>query len=191
VVSVIGGGGHKVTLTVDVTKIAQVKVGQQASVLPDGTSTTLPATVSAVGVAPTTSGATAYAVTLALPGNPRGLRDGTNATVSITTKSAANGLAVPSSAVSHLGSISIVRVLVNGTPQPTRVTVGATGAVYTQILSGLKEGQKVVLADASEPVPTSDLAARFGRIAGAGGLGGGGLGGGGFGGAGGPRPGGG
>lgn len=38
---------------------------------------------------------------------------------------------------------------------PTRVTVGAVGSERTQISSGLKAGEQVVLADLAEPLPTS------------------------------------
>ena len=48
-------------LEVDVTKIAQVKVGAKATVVPDGSSTPLAATVSYVAAAPTTSSSTSAA----------------------------------------------------------------------------------------------------------------------------------
>ena len=56
------------------------------------------------------------------------------------------------------------------------IKVGMVGDTYTQVLSGLKDGQSVVLADYAEAVPSSntDLTNALG--------GGGGFGGGGFGG---------
>ena len=54
------------------------------------------------------------------------------------------------------------------------------GPQYTQVTRGLSSGQQVVLANIDEPIPTSTLNGRFGRLAGAGGGGLGGLGGAGF-----------
>ncbi len=39
------------------------------------------------------------------------------------------------------------------------------GGLYTQILSGLHKGDALVLADVSEPVPTSGSASTFGEAA--------------------------
>jgi len=59
---------------------------------------------------PTTSSSTAYNVQLAFTSNPATLRDGIQAAVTITTAQAVNALAVPTSAVNHLGSLSYVLV---------------------------------------------------------------------------------
>src|SRR5664280_76441 len=65
-VDVIDPTGHGVTLSVDVTKIPQVKVGDKATVVPDGSSLPLAATVSYVAAAPNSSSSTAYNVQLSL-----------------------------------------------------------------------------------------------------------------------------
>ena len=54
---------------------------------------------------------TAYTVQLAFTGNPTKLRDGIQAAVTITTAQAADTLAVPTSAVNHLGTRDYVLVL--------------------------------------------------------------------------------
>jgi HlyD family secretion protein len=47
-------------------------------------------------------------------------------------------------------------VVANGSKQSTvRVTIGLAGANLTQIKSGLQAGQKVVVADLSQPLPGS------------------------------------
>jgi multidrug efflux pump subunit AcrA (membrane-fusion protein) len=161
-VTVIGGDAHVVTVGVDVSKIGRVKVGESATVTPDGSAGTYPATVVSVGVAPTASGGSTYAVKLGFSGHPTGLRDGTNAAVVLTTRRSAGTVSVPTSAVHFLGQFATVTVLRDGNPQVTRVTVGAVGPVYTEVTSGLKAGDRVVLADLRQPVPTASTP-RFGR----------------------------
>ncbi|MFI5100392.1 MAG: efflux RND transporter periplasmic adaptor subunit, partial [Actinomycetes bacterium] len=171
-VDVIDPVSHTVSIAVDVAKIPLVKVGQKATVVPDGSGTALAATVSYVAVAPSTSGGSSYLVRLTFGGTPAGLRDGIQAAVTLVVAQASDALSVPTSAVSHLGSLTYVTVLDAGTPRRTIVTVGAVGPLYTQITRGLTAGQQVVLADVDAAIPTSTLNNRFARFAGAGGLGG-------------------
>ena len=165
-VDVIDPTGHGVTLSVDVTKIAQVKVGDKATVVPDGSSTPLAATVSYVAAAPTTSSSTAYNVQLAFTSTPTKLRDGVQAAVTITTAQAVNALAVPTSSVNHRGTIDYVLVLNGGTTKMQIITVGAVGALYTRVTGGLTAGQRVVLANPNTSIPTSTVTGRIARITG-------------------------
>ena len=165
-VDVIDPTGHGVTLSVDVTKIPQVKVGDKATVVPDGSSLSLPATVSYVAAAPTTAGSTAYNVQLAFTSNPTALRDGLQAAVTITTSQAVNALAVPTSAVKHRGSLSYVLLPNGATTRAQIVTVGSVGSIYTQVTGGLTTGQRIVLADPNTPIPTSTITGRIARITG-------------------------
>ena len=89
---------------------------------------------------------------------------------------------------------SYVLLLDNGILTRKVIKIGMIGDTYTQVVSGLKDGQSVILADYAEAVPSSntDLTTAlgggttgFGGFGGAGGFGGGGFGGGGFGGGGG------
>ena len=75
---------------------------------------------------------------------------------------------------------STVTLFVNGKPDPVAVTVGASDATLTQILSGVKVGDKVVIATITSTIPSSTTGT--GRsLTGGGGFGGGGFGGGGLG----------
>ena len=165
-VDVIDPTGHGVTLSVDVTKIPQVKVGDKTSVVPDGSATALAASVSYVAAAPTASTSTAYNVQLAFVSNPTSLRDGIQAAVTITTAQAVNALAVPTSAVNHRGAINYVLVLNGTTTKAQLITVGSVGAIYTQVIGGLTAGQRVVLANPNTPIPTSTITGRVARITG-------------------------
>lgn len=165
-IEVIGAGPHVVTVSVDVTKIPSIKAGQPATVLPDGGTGTVPATVTSVGVAPSTTGGTAYPVTLSFTGSPAGVRDGIGAAVAITTARAENALAVPTTAVTRTAAGDFVTVLADGKTRRTPAQVGAVGTDYTQITQGISAGATVVLADLDEVVPSSSTSTRFGSRAG-------------------------
>jgi HlyD family secretion protein len=171
-------------ITVPVAALDTVGVGDVATVVPDGSSTKLPAKVTNIGITPTTSGGSSYAVTVSLDTQPGNLRDGSSASVTVTTASVQASVSVPTSALTRTGNAYTVRTFVNGTVTTKPVTVGAMGTALTQIKSGLDDGTVVVLADRGEKLPTSDATNRRG-LGGLGGLGGGGLGGGGLGGGGG------
>ena len=84
------------------------------------------------------------------------------ASVSITVATAKNVLTVPTSAVHAIGTLHTVTVLDSGKASVVQVKVGAADGVRTQITSGLRAGQQVVLADLSEPLPTNDTTNRLG-----------------------------
>jgi hypothetical protein len=106
--------------------------------------------------------------------------------VAIVTKHAHAALAVPTSAVITAGTRHFVRVLAGGSPTETAVSVGVVGDQWTEITSGLHQGQQVVLADVSAALPNSATASTngtnttspFGGLGGFGRLGGAGTGGG-------------
>jgi multidrug efflux pump subunit AcrA (membrane-fusion protein) len=171
---VVNGNDGNVEVTINVTEndIRSIKVGQRAQVSADGAQAGLPARVTSIGLlSASDSGTASYPVVVSLAGAPLSLASGADASVTIVTATASNVVTVPSSAVtrSATGSTGVVRVLVGAAVTPTRVQVGAVGPVRTQIVSGLKPGQHVVLADRSADLPSSSTNAPFG-----GGFGGGG-----------------
>ena len=173
-------GAYEVSTTVSVSNVGQVKVGDAATVTLDGTTTPLTGTVSQIGPPPTSSSSTSYPVVISIPQTLTGIHDGASASVSIVLSEAKGAVAVPTSAVHHLSRTSYVTEIRNGTAQNVTVQVGTVGDLLTQITSGVKAGDTVVLANMSTPLPSSN--STFPRIGGGlgGGLGGGGLGGGRF-----------
>ncbi len=154
VIDVVGPNGYEVTTIVAVEKLANIKLGQKATVTPDGSNTSRDGEVVAIGAPRTANGATSYPVSIGLD-DDASLRNGSVASVSITTGSASTGLAVPTSAVRTESGQSTVTVVTNGKLEVKSVTVGVVGSVWTQIKTGLTEGQQVVIADLSEPLPDS------------------------------------
>jgi membrane fusion protein, macrolide-specific efflux system len=103
--------------------------------------------------------------------------------------SQADGVTVPNQAVTGSGSLGTVNVLNNGKTVSQQVVVGLRGDTRTQIISGLRAGQQLVVTitlpslssgtgTTGGPSGTLGGAGRFGGAFGGGGLGGGGLGGG-------------
>ncbi len=174
-VVVVGKGGYEVSVPVSVTDRPSVAVGQAATVVPDSNGKPLRGTVVALSVAGTTSGSTTtYTAVIGLTDSrATGLHDGAGAGTSITVATVANALTVPTSAVHTTNSTHTVTVLEGGKTRSVTVKLGTVGADRTVITKGLTAGRKVVLADLSQPLPSSASQAntRTGRF-GAGGFGG-------------------
>lgn len=162
VIVISSPNGYEVDATVPTADISSVKVGQNASVTADGV--TAPLSASLTSISPT-AGSSGFAVVFGLSGTDAALRQGTAATVTLTTGSVSDGIVVPTSAVHAFGTRDVVQVLDGGTLQTAVVTTGVTGPLLTQVVSGLKLGQRVVLADLSSTV-TSDSSTTTGTTTG-------------------------
>jgi multidrug efflux pump subunit AcrA (membrane-fusion protein) len=159
---------YQVLTEVPVTDLPQLKVGQRASVQPDGLSTPLTGSVVSIGLIPDSTGSTVtYPVTIGLTGPASGLHPGGYASVMITTAQA-RGASVPTSAVHKSGHQATVTVYAGGRTRVARVTVGTMGPVMTRITAGLRTGQQVVLANLNAPLPTNNLTNRFAGLGGPG-----------------------
>ena len=164
---IAGGNGYEIATSVGVNDIAQVKAGDRATVVPDGSLERISGKVVFVG-SPTTSGtSTTYPVVIGLTGTPNSLRNGAMATTTIdVATSKVSAVLVPTSAVRNVNGRHSVTVLHNGKTSTVAVEVGVIGAQQTEITSGMSAGQTVVLADLSAAVPSSNadsrIASRFG-----------------------------
>ncbi len=159
-VLVQGAGGYEATVSLAIDDIADVHIGQAATLVPDGAATPIAGTVVAIAAQPDAdSSPTTYRVTVALGGDTSALRNGALGALSVVTATATDALAVPSSAVSTVGGRHVVRVVDGSTVTETRVEVGVVGATWTQITGGLTAGQQVVVADLGEPLPSSATSA--------------------------------
>lgn len=163
-----GNGGYEATTTVSLAKVAEVHVGATATVLPDGSSSAYSGKVVAVAAVPTTSstGTTSFAVAIALDGDTSALHNGGIGSVSIVTGTSAATLAVPTSAVTTEGTLHTVEVYDGTNVTTTRVEVGVVGPVWTQITSGLTDGQQVVLAELDKALPSSATSSSNGTTTG-------------------------
>jgi HlyD family secretion protein len=131
---------------------ARIAVNQQVEVSVDAVpDLRAPATV--LAIAPTgtpSSGIVEYNATIVLREGDARLRDGQTALADVITESVDNVLRVPSATVRREGSSTIVDVRGgDNQPVPTPFDAGAVGDEYTQVLSGLREGQELLLPAAA------------------------------------------
>jgi macrolide-specific efflux system membrane fusion protein len=92
-----------------------------------------------------------YGVTIELRRQPKGIRAGQTAVVAVVTARAKDVLSVPSAAVATTGGQSTVIVVRDGRQVSTVVEIGLEGDQSTEIVSGLSEGDEVVLSSSGSP----------------------------------------
>lgn len=129
---------------------AQIKPGEKVTVQADAVpGSELNGKVISVAPSSTvTSGAISYLATVGLNETNSKLKDGQTARGTVITQQRANVLTVPNAAVHQQGDASTVVVLNDdGSQQTVPFEPGAVGADTTEVLSGLTEGQHVVLPD--------------------------------------------
>jgi macrolide-specific efflux system membrane fusion protein len=180
-VVVISTGSYVVNASVDDTEVSQLRPGDQAVIVPNGSTSQIFGTVGSVGmVGSQSSGIATYPVTIDVTGNPGSLPIGATAQISIIVKQLTDVVVVPRAAVHSDAGRSVVYELENGKQVAHPVTVGLSAGGQTQITSGLAAGTRIVLPAA--PAGTGSGATGRGGGFGAGfGSGGGGFGGGGTG----------
>jgi RND family efflux transporter MFP subunit len=129
--------------------VAHLAVGQVAAVtLPDKGTQSYPGKVSQVDPVGTASDKLVrYTVLIAFDQPPADLLYGQSADVAVTTASANGVLYLPSTAVTGIGDgTGTVTVRTGGGDRPLTVHIGLRGDRYTEISSGLDEGQTVVVS---------------------------------------------
>jgi HlyD family secretion protein len=147
-----------VSADVDETDVLQVRRGISARVELDAApGASYPATVTGIGAtpAPSSGGGVTYKVTLVLgPGTYAGgaqapiPKPGMSAVVDLRVREARGALSVPSSAIVTSGQNATVWVVAGGRAQRRVVRLGAQGDALAQIVSGVGEGERVVVRGA-------------------------------------------
>lgn len=144
-VVVVSSNSFVVNTTVDDTQVGQVKKGDQAVVVPSGSTTNVYGTVSSVGlIASSSSGVASFPVTIAITGTPSGLYAGTSASVSMIVEQIDNAVQVPTAALSYNNGQATVTEVVDGRHVTRNVTTGVSANGETQITSGLSTGDRVL-----------------------------------------------
>ncbi|MFD9593270.1 efflux RND transporter periplasmic adaptor subunit [Kitasatospora sp. NPDC059973] len=149
--------GMQVTANFSELDSLKLKKGESATVALNAQSDTkLNATVLSVSSLPVSSGgsggaaAVQYAATLQITGDTSKLRTGLSATVSVVTGEADNALSLPTAALAGTGtSRTATLVQPDGSSERVTVEVGVEGDTTVQVVSGLKEGDKVELSTTS------------------------------------------
>lgn len=149
----------EVASAVDETDVAKVKAGQTAVITLDAISDArLRGTVGAVSpVAQTSAGVVSYTFSIEVQdtqGND--LKEGMTASADILVLNKTDVLLVPSAAITQSGRNSVVEVVTaNGTTEQRTIQTGATNGTQTEVVSGLSEGEKVLVQTGATSSTTS------------------------------------
>ncbi|MDQ1562355.1 MAG: hypothetical protein QOE85_1696, partial [Actinomycetota bacterium] len=144
---------YTVSAAIAEADIANVKVGQAATVTFPALATGTTSSAKVTAIAPTGTSSNSivtYATTITLTDPPAGLRLGQTANVAITTEaSAASALYVPAAAITTANGTSTVKVVKNGKTTSVTVKTGIVGDNGTEITSGLTNGETIVIGTVS------------------------------------------
>lgn len=146
-ISLVDPGGIEMQGFIDEIDIALVEVGQAANItidaLPDREVQGTIAFVSVVGTIRT--GVVSYDTTISLKNLSEGLKDGMTATAEVIIERRDDVLLIPNRAIRGTRENPTVVVYVGEEVEEREVTLGLTDGIDTEVLSGLEEGEKVVL----------------------------------------------
>lgn len=150
-----------ITITTDVVEsdLADIEVGQKASVTIDAIGTTVEGTVTAISpiAGDSSSGVVAYPVTVALDETPPDARPGMSADIAITIASATDVVTVPSAALQGAeGDYAVMTLGADGDPQRVPVQVGLLTNSTAEITSGLQAGTPVVIGTTADLIGTDN-----------------------------------
>jgi HlyD family secretion protein len=141
--------------------VANLKVGQSATVSVTGAKVSVPGTLTQiVPVASASGGASSvatYSVTVTLTSPPDIVLAGMSSTVTVTTASVENALRVPATALqgSSAAGYSVLVMNADGSTTSEAVQVGLVTSSMAQITSGLKAGDTVVTGTLSSRTGTT------------------------------------
>ncbi len=173
--SIQSNNNFKVIATVDELDIVGVKPGQNVTVELDAyPNKVFNATVTSIsGVGTVEGGVATYEVTVLLSGND-GFMDGMTANIEVLTTDRKDALMLPVEAISTSNGRTYVTLVAGG---QTQVETGASDGTNIEILSGLNEGDQVLLTRTGNSGSTGTYnGAQTNRtfVGGMGGMGGGG-----------------
>lgn len=139
-----------IDVNVSESDAASVQPGQAATITLDSVpGAPLQGTVQRVNpVAVTTSNVTAFPVRIVLAPTQAAVKPGANATVQIISATRSNVLTVPVRAVTQINGQATVTVLFNGSSFIVPIRTGLSDGRNIEVLSGLNEGDAVVLPKA-------------------------------------------
>jgi len=136
----------KVEGSIGAADLSSVKAGQKVSITTDASADALSGTVASVGIVATSTsdnGTATFPVAINLSGSQTNLYSGTTATAVITTGSYPDVLTVPTAAIRSEDNKTVVTKVTGDQTSTVAVEVGKVFGNYTQVTSGLSEGDTV------------------------------------------------
>lgn|GEM_PF-248573 len=142
---------------IDEIDISPLKIGQIAKITVDSLpGETLKGKVTSIGQEAKVQQYTSnYEVLIELENTEEKLLPGMTGTAEIIIAQRKGVLLVPNTALAEIRGRKAVLVLIDGKPQLRRVKTGLTDGKYTEIISGLEEGEKVIIKTYSAPGSSS------------------------------------
>ncbi|MGE0066379.1 MAG: efflux RND transporter periplasmic adaptor subunit, partial [Solirubrobacterales bacterium] len=144
----------KMEISFSESDIGKVKVGQPATIsISSMEGTELAGRVTKVDVLPSegsSGGVVEYPATILLTQRAEGLRAGMSASAEVVVEQVSDAITVPNEAVTS-GPSKTVTVAEDGKEVQKTVETGLVGDETTEVLSGLKAGETVVLPEATVP----------------------------------------
>ncbi len=137
----------KLSGVIDEMDVSKVKLGQEANItldaLPDKK---VKGRVTFISPASTTqAGVVFYKTTITLENPDEELKDGMSATAEIVIAEHDGVLLIPNRAIQGSLEKPWVQVVTNGQTEQRQISIGLSDGIYTEILSGLEEGEVVLL----------------------------------------------
>lgn len=146
VVSMISADALQVKVNLSEDNVVGVKVGQTARVTADALPNEWQGTVTAIDPAGTViDGSVYYKTTITFNEPNDQVKAGMTSDVWIKTGSASSTLIVPASAIQKNGSDTFVQIYENGKTTDQNVTTGLRGNGTVEVVSGVSEGDQVVI----------------------------------------------
>jgi multidrug efflux pump subunit AcrA (membrane-fusion protein) len=147
----------KMEVSFSESDIGKVRAGQTATVSIDSMEgTELAGEVTKVSVLPSegSSSVVEYPATILLTQSAKGLRAGMSASAEVVVEQVKNAVTVPTEAISGAGSRKTVTVEEGGKEVTKTVTTGLEGDETTEVVSGLKAGQTLLLPEVTVATAT-------------------------------------
>ena len=147
-VSIISTGRYEIEAQIPEADIARVQIGRGASVTLDAYGNDIVFNASVVMVDPAETiidGVATYKTTLQFTDEDVRIKSGMTANVDITGLEKKDVLAVPQRAVFARAGHRFVQILSAGAPQDIEISAGLRAEGYIEVLSGLKEGDEVIV----------------------------------------------
>lgn len=146
-ISLVNTGEIEMRGFVDELDVASVKVGQKATISLDALrDMELEGNVSFVSLIGTVrAGVVSYETIITLEDKHEELRDGMSAAADIVVERRHNVLLIPNRAIRGTREAPLVHVYADGQVHERVVTLGLSDGIDTEVLSGLEEGEAVVL----------------------------------------------
>lgn len=177
---VISTSTWKLEGSVGSADLPSLKAGQSAEITTDAGTDAIKGTVASVGIVATSTsdGSATFPIVINLSGSHTDLYSGTTASAVITTGSYPDVLTVPTAAITTSDGKTVVTRVTDGQTSQVEVEIGRVFGDYTEITSGLVEGDQVQISFIRRASGTSTASADSGEPGfgiDMGGMGGGGM----------------